>query len=106
MTRWQALSVESRDTFWRSLQTLNATRIVIAVVLLLYLSFDNKGSRASGHYLYAQTCIAYLLAAILFGMLTVYWRRRFLYQLGAQIAFDLAVISLLYIGGGGLRSGL
>ncbi len=106
MSLWQGLSVESRETFWRSLQTLNATRIVIAVVLLLYLSFDNKGPRASGHYLYAQTCIAYLLAAILFGMLTVYWRRRFLYQLGVQIAFDLAVISLLYIGGGGLRSGL
>ena len=46
MARWQALSAESRETFWRSLQTLNATRIVIALVLLLYLSFDGKGARA------------------------------------------------------------
>jgi two-component system sensor histidine kinase PilS (NtrC family) len=106
MSRWQTLTAESRETFWRSLQTLNATRIVIAVVLLLYLSFDSKGPRASGQYLYAQTCISYLVAAILFGMLTVYWRRQFLAQLGAQIALDVAVISLLYMSGGGLRSGL
>ena len=91
MTRWQALSAESRDTFWRSLQTLNATRIVIAMVLLLYLSFDSRGVRASQH-LYAETCITYLVAALGFGALTIYWRRRFLIQLGAQIAFDIAVI--------------
>ena len=105
MARWQALSVESRDTFWRSLQTLNATRIVIAMVLLLYLSFDSRGARASQH-LYAETCIAYLVAALGFGMLSIYWRRRFLIQLGAQIAFDIGVISLLYVSSGGVRSGL
>jgi two-component system sensor histidine kinase PilS (NtrC family) len=101
MLRWQALSAESRATFWRSLQTLNATRIVIAIVLLLYLSFDIRGAQ----HLYAETCMAYLIVAVLFGMLTVYWRRRFLVQLGAQIAFDLAVISFLYVGAGGARSG-
>ena len=106
MARWQALSVESRETFWRSLQTLNATRIVIAMVLLLYLGLESKGPRAGGQHLYAETCIAYLIVAVLFGMLTVYWRRRFLYQLSVQIAFDLGVISLLYISGGGVRSGL
>jgi two-component system sensor histidine kinase PilS (NtrC family) len=106
MARWQALSAESRETFWRSLQTLNATRIVIALVLLLYLSFDGKGGRPGGPHLYAQTCVAYLLAAVLFGMLTVFWRRRFLFQLGFQIACDIAVISLLYISAGGGRSGL
>jgi two-component system sensor histidine kinase PilS (NtrC family) len=105
MARWQALSAESRDTFWRSLQTLNATRIVIALVLLLYLSFDSRGTRPGSPQLYAETCMAYLVVAILFGMLTVYWRRRFLYQLGAQIAFDIAVISLLYVSAGGARSG-
>ncbi|MDB5909912.1 MAG: sensor histidine kinase, partial [Massilia sp.] len=104
MARRQALSAESRETFWRSLQTLNATRIVIAAVLLLYLSVDSRGLRSGGH-LYAQTCVAYLIIAILFGMLTVYWRRRFFYQLGAQIAFDIAAISLLYISAGGARSG-
>jgi two-component system sensor histidine kinase PilS (NtrC family) len=106
MARWQALSVQSRETFWRSLQTLNATRIVIALVLLLYLSFESKGARPNSGHLYAETCIAYLVAALLLGMLTVYWRRRFLVQLGAQIALDLGVISLLYVSGGGARSGL
>jgi two-component system sensor histidine kinase PilS (NtrC family) len=106
MARWQALSAESRETFWRSLQTLNATRIVIAMVLVLYLTFDSKGVRAGGDPLYAETCIAYLVMAILFGMLAVYWRRRFLLQLGAQIAFDIGVISLLYVSAGGIRSGL
>ena len=36
--RLRALSAESRDTFWRSLQTMNGARVVIAVVLLAYLS--------------------------------------------------------------------
>ena len=106
MARWQALSVQSRETFWRSLQTLTATRIVIAVVLLLYLSLDTRGAGTGGQYLYAETCIAYLAVAFLFGVLTVYWRHRFMLQLGAQIALDLGVISLLYFSGGGVRSGL
>jgi two-component system sensor histidine kinase PilS (NtrC family) len=101
MGRWQALSAESRETFWRSLQTLNVTRIVIAIVLLLYLSFDSRGER-----LYAETCMAYLIVAVLFAMLAMYWRRRFLLQLGAQIAFDIVVISFLYVGAGGARSGI
>lgn len=104
MVRSKSLSAESRETFWRSLQTLNATRVVIAIVLLLYVSFDSKGPRDA--HLYAETCMAYLVCAALFGLLTIYWRRRFLYQLGAQLALDLIVISLLYTGAGGMRSGL
>jgi two-component system sensor histidine kinase PilS (NtrC family) len=106
MARWQALSAESRDTFWRSLQTLNATRIVIAIVLLLYLSFDDKGGRATGQLVYAETGFAYLILAVMFGIVTVYWRRRFLVQLIGQIALDIGVISLLYLAAGGARSAL
>ncbi|MEO7497861.1 MAG: ATP-binding protein [Massilia sp.] len=106
MARWQALSAESRETFWRSLQTLNATRIVIALVLLLYLSLDNRGANLDSALLYAETCIAYLLLSLGFGMLTVFRQRRFRLQLGSQIAVDLLAISLLYISTGGLRSGL
>ena len=64
IARLQALSAEARATFWRSLQTLNATRVVIALVLLVYLSFDNRGLRASGQYLYLQICLLYLGLAI------------------------------------------
>jgi len=96
----------TRATFWRSLQTLNATRIVIAVVLLVYLSFDGRGLRSSGHYLYLWICLAYLVLAIGFALTAVYLQRRFLAQVLTQIACDLVIISLLYVDGGGLRSGL
>ena len=33
--RLHSLSAASRDTFWRSLQALGATRIVIAIVLIV-----------------------------------------------------------------------
>lgn len=106
VARLQALSAESRATFWRSLQTLNATRVVIALVLLVYLSFDSRGLRVAGEYPYLPICLAYLGLALAFALMAVYWRRRFLLQLLSQIACDLAVISLLYLAGGGVRSGL
>jgi two-component system sensor histidine kinase PilS (NtrC family) len=105
VTRPQALTPASRASFWRSLQTLNLTRIVIALVLLAYMTI---GVRDSGHLppLYAETCIAYLLVALLFAGVTTYRRQRFLVQLSTQIAFDIAAISLLYFGAGGPRSGM
>jgi len=106
LPRLPALSAASRSTFWRSLQTLNATRVVIALVLLVYLSFDNHGLRASGQFIFAEVCLVYLVLAIAFALMTVYVQRSFLLQLLSQIACDLTVISLLYVAGGGVRSGL
>jgi two-component system sensor histidine kinase PilS (NtrC family) len=105
MRSWPSLSAESRATFWRSLQTFTVTRIVIAAVLLLYLSFDPVRGRAvmapsTG------TCIAYLAAALLFAAVTYSWRRRFMWQLAAQVLTDIGAISLLYMAAGGVRSGL
>jgi two-component system sensor histidine kinase PilS (NtrC family) len=105
MFHWKAPR-GSRDTFWRSLQALNATRVVIAVVLLLYLTFGNRGISEAGYYVYAETCLAYLIMAILFVVVTLHWPRRFLIQLSAQIAVDIGAISLLYLSAGGARSGL
>lgn len=105
MKRWSALTRESRDTFWRSLHAMNATRIVIAVVLLLYLTFDRQDA-AYRYYLYAETCIAYVVLAVAFGALAFYVRRRFLMQVVTQISIDIAVISILYLSAGGARSGL
>lgn len=104
--RWPALSTQSRTTFWRSLQALNVTRIVIGVVLLLYLAFDVRDGRAATDPAYARTCFVYFGAAVLFGLLTTFWKRRFPLQLACQIATDLAAISLLYLAAGGVRSGL
>ncbi|NVD98976.1 ATP-binding protein [Massilia sp. BJB1822] len=105
-TRPQVLSAEARETFWRSLQTLTGTRVVIAIVLLLYLSFDSRGLRSAGDFFYAEICASYLVLALSFSLAALYWRRRFMLQLLSQIACDLAVISLLYVAGGGGRSGL
>ena len=104
--RLQALTADSRATFWRSLQTLSATRVVIALVLLVYLSFDNRGLHAAKQYFYLQTCVAYLGLSIGFALSGVYLQRRFALQLLSQIACDLAIISALYLAGGGMRSGL
>ena len=109
MTGPQALTPASRASrlsFWRSLQTLTLTRIVIALVLLAYMTIDVHGARTGLPPMYAETCVAYLLVALLFAAVTMYRRRRFLVQLGIQIAFDIAAISLLYIAAGGPRSGM
>ena len=94
----QVLSTRSRATFWRSLQALTVTRIVIVLVLLLYLAFDVRDGGIQALPAYAYTCFFYLGAAICFCALTVFWQRRFTLQLTSQIAVDLAVISLLYGG--------
>jgi two-component system sensor histidine kinase PilS (NtrC family) len=106
MTGWQVLSTQSRATFWRSLGALTVTRIVIALVLILYLAFDVREGSVQASPAYVRICLFYLGAALVFGALTLSWRRRFTIQLTSQIAVDLAVISLLYLAAGGLRSGL
>ncbi|MET3133740.1 two-component system sensor histidine kinase PilS (NtrC family) [Oxalobacteraceae bacterium GrIS 1.11] len=101
-----SLPVEPRDTFWRSLQTLNATRIVIAIVLLAYLIAGGNGWYGTGQFTFRKICAVYLLLAAGFALLTVYWRYRFLAQLLTQLAVDVIVISMLYVDAGGVRSGL
>jgi two-component system sensor histidine kinase PilS (NtrC family) len=96
---------ESRDALWRSLQTFTATRIVIALLLLLYVG-SGIGDGHLGTLGYIAVCVAYLLAALLFAVVAQRWRRRFLPQLGGQVLTDLAVISLLYVAAGGVRSAL
>jgi len=99
------LSAGARVTLWRSLQTFTVTRIVIALVLLLYLGVDLESGQLRPDPVNTETCVFYVLAAALFA-LAARWQRRFLIQLGVQIGVDLAVISLLYIAAGGMRSGL
>jgi two-component system sensor histidine kinase PilS (NtrC family) len=105
MRRWAALTRESRETYWRSLHAMNGTRVVIALVLLLYLTFDRR-EHGAGYLLYAETCTLYLAAAVGFGALAFYVRRRFLLQVVVQVLVDIGVISMLYLSGGGARSGL
>ncbi|MGB7481240.1 MAG: ATP-binding protein [Burkholderiaceae bacterium] len=96
-----------RETFWRTLQTFNITRIVIALVLLGYLSLDLKREWwVAQTPFYRQLCAAYLLLAVAFAMLAAFWRRRFTLQLTTQVTLDIGVIALLYVGAGGAHSGL
>jgi two-component system sensor histidine kinase PilS (NtrC family) len=96
-----------QETFWRTLQTFNATRVVIALVLLGYLSVNTKRGFWSGEdFLYLQICGIYLALATGFAILGAYFKRRFLLQVTSQIALDIAVISMLYIAAGGTKSGL
>jgi two-component system, NtrC family, sensor histidine kinase PilS len=102
-----APSAESRDIFWRSLQTLSVTRVVIAAVLLTYLSLNgHKGFWLAGQFIYRETGFVYFLLAIAFALLTLYQRRRFLLNLSSQTVVDIVAVSLLYAAAGGAKSGL
>ncbi len=105
----------SYATFWRSLQTLAITRIVIALMLLLYLTFSEGSFLIAGYmgYMgyvgfvgYSGICLAYLVPSLFFGFLAIRYQKRFLWQLLGQISFDLLIISLLYLLAGGAKSGL
>lgn len=96
-----------QETFWKTLQTFNATRIVIALVLLAYLSINTKkGFWIIDQFLYLETCILYFLLSLAFTGLSAYYKRRFLLQMTLEIAVDIAVISMLYVAAGGAKSGL
>lgn len=96
-----------RDTFWRSLQTFGITRIVITVLLLAYLNYSPAGdARALDALIRFEAGALYLLLAVLFALLSIYHRQRFMLQLLAQLVVDLVVISKLYVAAGGASSGL
>jgi two-component system sensor histidine kinase PilS (NtrC family) len=101
------IAPEARDTFWRTLLTFSVTRIVIALVLLLFLGINAvREPDAIEFFIDWRTCLIYLLIALLFALVARYWRRRFMVQLLIQVFTDIAVISFLYIAAGGARSGL
>ena len=94
-------------TLWRTLQTFNATRIVIALVLLLFISISSARALNGGEMIaYLRLCSVYLLGAVAFMLLTTFSRERFLLQLSTQMAVDILIISSLYLLAGGARSGL
>ena len=100
-------AADPRATLWRTLQTFNATRLVIALLLLAYLTVSGmRGLVTDNPAPYWQLCSVYLLGAIAFIVLTTFSRERFLLQLSTQIAVDIVIISSLYTVAGGTRSGL
>jgi two-component system sensor histidine kinase PilS (NtrC family) len=104
----QQLSPATRDTFWRTLQTFTVTRIVIAAVLLIYLGFDRYKGEEGGkeQFVSWETCAVYLGLAVGFALLSIYFRRRFIFQVLTQVGVDITAISTLYVAAGGIKSGL
>ena len=100
-------SPKLRDSFWRTLMTLNVTRVVIAILLFALLALNIKrGVSETEHDIYWQTCVVYLALSILFAGFAFYYRGRFIVQLLIQITADIVAISLLYAASGGARGGL
>ncbi|QJQ07026.1 PAS domain-containing protein [Undibacterium piscinae] len=95
------------STFWRSLQTLNISRVVVAIALLTYLSLKTgKEFWFVEHSWFRIAAIAYLLISIGFVLLKLSYRKHFLPQLTAQVALDVTIISIMYFASGGSKSGL
>lgn len=98
---------EKPETFWRTLQTFNATRIVVAMVMLAYLSTQSKSEIwFSQLFTNPETCSVYLLCAVAFTAITAYYRRYFMWQIVLPITVDIVAVSILYIGAGGAKGGL
>ncbi|AMO97337.1 his Kinase A domain protein [Collimonas fungivorans] len=95
------------DTFWRTLQTFNVTRIVVAMVMLAYLSTQSKNETwFSQLFTNPQTCSVYLLCAAIFTLVTAYYHRHYMAQIVLPITVDMIAVSILYIGAGGAKGGL
>ncbi|MFZ6772045.1 sensor histidine kinase [Undibacterium sp. SXout7W] len=94
------------SSFWRSLQTLNISRILVAITLLLLLNLKSTRELwiAEG-VLPGDICLAYVLVSIGFFVLAYRYKQRFLLQLMTQVWFDIVIISLLYLASGGGKSG-
>lgn len=95
------------SSLWRSLKTLNVTRVLIAGILLILLGLNNsKYIWSIDLDIYRYICLFYMVGALGFVVLQVWLRHYFLWQLSTQVTFDVVVISALFFLGGGINSGL
>ena len=95
------------DTLWRSLQTLNISRLILALILFFSLSMKSGPDlwEMDRGILFIVASV-YLFCAIGFVLIKKRWNKHFLAQLMSQIAIDLVVISILYVGADGGQNGL
>ena len=94
-------------SFWRSLQTLNVSRVIIALCLLFLLNLHSlRDIWIFTHVLARDICMVYLLTSICFTLLKIVSKQHFALQLLSQISWDIFIISLIYVGSGGGKGGL
>lgn len=95
------------ETVWRSLQTLNISRVLIATGLLIFLGVKSGYDAWFFDLAWLQLlALSYLVVSLFFVFIKTRWASHFLLQLIAQVTLDLLVISVLYVGAGGSKSGL
>ncbi len=93
--------------FWRSLQTLNISRVVVAVVLFVYFNLKTgKEFWSEEQFWFRSSSIAYVVMAVAFVLFKAFYRKRFMWHVAPQIAIDIVIISVLYLASGGGKSGL
>ncbi len=93
--------------FWRSLQTLNISRVVVSVVLFVYFNLKTgKDFWSSEQFWFRSASMTYVAMAIAFVLLKAIYQKRFLLHVMSQIAIDILIISVLYLASGGSKSGL
>ncbi len=96
-------------TLWTSLRYFAFSRVILAALLVLFISFDdisrlaaNQGDRV----LFARVAGVYLAASLAFAFAATAMRRGFQLQLAAQVFADVIAMALLMHAAGGPRSGI
>jgi two-component system sensor histidine kinase PilS (NtrC family) len=99
---------EPPDSFWLSLQYFNVTRLLIAALLLgaHMLSSNRLTVGEQNATVFLEAVLVYAGAALLFTGYAYFYRRWFYVQLSAQILVDIALLTIMVIATGGIRSGL
>ena len=93
--------------FWRSLQTLNISRVVVSVVLFVYFNLKTgKDFWSEEQFWFRSASMIYVVMAIGFVLLKAAYRKRFMLHVSLQIVLDILIISVLYLASGGSKSGL
>jgi len=96
------------ESFWRSLRFFSIYRLSIALLFLVAaLVFgDTVSLGTQDALLFDRVAAVYLLLAIVFLVLLLRRPRRFNLQLSAQVAVDIAALTLMMFASGGQKSGI
>ena len=94
---------------WRSFQYFNLYRLVMAGLFFLTLAFPREWMAQFDHVSPDARLILnvdYLAAVVIGLLLSIYWQKRFNFQLTLQVMVDVMVVTLMMLGAGGVGSGL
>lgn len=96
-------------SFWRSLQYLSDSRLIVAALLLAYVPVVGREVMAESGFnrpLFLKAALGYVFVAVFFSIVIRLVRRSFHTQLLTQILTDIVVIGVIVMAAGGAKSGL